>query len=49
MQMIQANSASIWLLLQLGWDRILYFVMLGLCLTLSAYVASVTFTNPFIL
>lgn len=49
MQMIHASTRSLGLLIELNWDRILYFGMLALCLVLSAYVASVTFTNPFIL
>lgn len=49
MQMIQASSRSLGYLIELNWDRIVYFGMLGLCLALSAYVASLTFANPFIL
>lgn len=49
MQLIQASSRSLGYLIELNWDRIVYFAMLGLCLALSAYVASVSFANPFIL
>lgn len=49
MQMIQSSTRSLGVLIELNWDRILYFVMLGLCLVLSAYVASVSIANPFIL
>jgi hypothetical protein len=49
MQMIQSTTRSLGFLLELNWDRFLYFGMLGLCLGLSVYVASVTFPNPFIL
>ena len=49
MQMIQSSTRSLGFLIELNWDRFLYFGMLALCLVLSAYVASVTFANPFIL
>lgn len=49
MQIIQASTRSLGLLVALNGDRILYFVALGLCLALSAYVASASFANPFIL
>jgi hypothetical protein len=49
MQMIQSSTRSLGFLIELNWDRLVYFGMLGLCLALSAYVASVTFANPFIL
>ncbi len=49
MQHIQSGTRSLGFLLALNLDRILYFTMLAICLVLSAYVASVTFANPFIL
>jgi hypothetical protein len=49
MQQIQAGTRALGFLIELNWDRILYFGMLALCLGLSAYVASATFANPFIL
>ena len=49
MQMIHSSTRSLGYLIELNWDRLVYFGMLGLCLALSAYVASVTFANPFIL
>ncbi|WP_431364726.1 hypothetical protein [Planktotalea sp.] len=49
MQMIQSSTRSLGFLIELNLDRLVYFVMLGICLALSAYVASVTFANPFIL
>ncbi|EDZ42331.1 MAG: hypothetical protein P8P65_11965 [Planktotalea sp.] len=49
MQLIQSGTRSLGFLITLNWDRIVYFGMLGLCLALSAYVASVSFANPFIL
>jgi hypothetical protein len=49
MQLIQSGTRSLGFLLSLNWDRFLYFGMLALCLALLAYVASVTFANPFIL
>ena len=49
MQMIQSGKLSLGFLITLNWDRIVYFGMLGLCLALSAYVASASFANPFIL
>ena len=49
MQMIQTSTRSLGFLIELNWDRFLYFGMLALCLVLSAYVASATLANPFIL
>lgn len=49
MQLIHSDTRSLGFLLSLNWDRFLYFGMLALCLALSAYVASVSFANPFIL
>ena len=49
MQMIQSGKLSLGFLITLHWDRIVYFVILGLCLALSGYVASVSFAKPFIL
>jgi len=49
MQMIQSSTRSLGFLIELNWDRLVYFGLLGLCLLLSAYVASVSFANPFIL
>ena len=49
MQLIQSGTRSLGFLITLNWDRIVYFGMLGLCLALSAYIASVSFANPFIL
>lgn len=43
------GKLSLGFLITLHWDRIVYFVILGLCLALSGYVASVSFANPFIL
>ena len=48
MQMIQSGTLSLGFLITLHWDRIVYFMMLGLCLTLSGYVAWVSFAIPFI-
>lgn len=49
MQMIQSSTRSLGFLIELNWDRFLYFGMLALCLALSAYVASLSVANPFIL
>ncbi|WP_375266981.1 hypothetical protein [Planktotalea sp.] len=49
MQLIHSGTRSLGFLLSLNCDRFLYFGMLALCLALSAYVASVSFANPFIL
>lgn len=49
MQLIQSTTRSLGFLIELNWDRFVYFGMLGLCLGLSVYVASVTFANRFIL
>lgn len=49
MQLIQASTRSLGLLVELNWDRLLYVGMIALCLALSAYVASVSFANPFML
>lgn len=49
MQLIRSTSPSLALLFELFADRILYPAMIALCLLLSAYVASATLVNPFIL
>lgn len=49
MQLIHSGTRSLGLLIELNWDRILYIAAIALCWTLSAYVASRTFANPFIL
>lgn len=49
MQMIRTTTPSIALLLEVFADRVLYPAMIALCLGLSAYVASATLYNPFIL
>lgn len=46
MDMIQTNTRSLGLLIELNWDRILYVTAIALCWTLSAYVASQTFAHP---
>lgn len=49
MQMIHSSSRSLGLLIELNWDRLVYFAILAMCLVMSAYVASATLANPFIL
>lgn len=49
MQMIRTNTPSIALLMEVFADRVLYPAMIALCLVLSAYVATTTIYNPFIL
>lgn len=49
MQLIQSTTRSLGFLIELNWDRFVYFGMLGLCLGLLVYVASVTFANRLIL
>jgi hypothetical protein len=49
MQTLHANTRGLSLLMSLNLDRLLYLGMIGSCLALSAYVASITTGNPFIL
>lgn len=49
MQMIMDSKRGLEVLIELNWDRLLYIGMIALCLALSAYVASATLANPFIL